>query len=193
MKKILCLAASLVLLSLSGCATMRYTFDGESYRSSADALAAQKDHLDKLLTDIKIRDTTIDAKVMVLTPAPATIEALGIKRTGTPKQELIDYITKFSVADQQLFVDALRKSKLFNQVESRVAEHTLKEARIAEDKYAAVIYFHLVSPTQVGWYLIKAGVDAPVQINSNTTAKGVPRMESWIDSVEAAYKKAGLI
>jgi len=191
MKKLLYIAAAFALLTLAGCATTRYTFNGESYRSGTDALAAQKDYLDKLLTEIKSRDNTIDTKVLVVLPAPTTIEALGIKRTGTPKQELIDYLTQFTVSDHQFFVDALRKSKLFKQVDLRVAEHTLKEARMAEDRYSAVIYYHLVSPTQFGWYLIKPNVDTPAQINSDAIAKGAPRIESWIDSVESAYKKRG--
>ncbi|MBK7414123.1 MAG: hypothetical protein IPJ38_02385 [Dechloromonas sp.] len=191
MNKLLYIVVVLALLALSGCVTTKYTFNGESYRSSPDALAAQKVFLDKLLAEIKSRDNTIDAKVLVVTPAASTIEALGIKRTGTPKQEQIDFMTQFTVSDQLFFVDALKKSKLFKQVESRVAEHTLKEARLAEEKYSAVIYFHLVSPTQGGWYLIKSGIDAPTQINSDAIAKGAPRIESWIDSIESAYKKRG--
>lgn len=102
MKKLLYIAAALALLSLSGCAT-QYNFNGESYRSSTDALAAQKGYLDKLLAGVKSRGTSIDAKVLVVTPAPATIEALGIKRTGTPKQDSIDYMTHVSHVGLSVF------------------------------------------------------------------------------------------
>jgi len=190
MKTMLRIAAFAVALSfLSGCTTTKYTFNNENYSSSADALSAHRSFLDKMLSELKVREKSIDKKVLVVTPNKSTIEAVGIKRTGTPKQEVIDFLAQHSETDFRFFYQALQKSKLFSQVESRLAEHVLKDARQEVDNYAAVVYLHLVSPTQVGWYMLKPGEDKPVQINIDALAKGTQRIESWVDGVETAYKQ----
>ena len=94
MKRTFCIVAAMGLLLLSGCAGTRYTYQGESYSSSDDALAAQKVYLQQLVSEVKPRDQSLDAKVLLLTPSSATVSALGINRTGTPLQEVIDYVTK---------------------------------------------------------------------------------------------------
>lgn len=95
------------------------------------------------------------------------------------------------MSDYQFSVDALRKSNLFKQVDTRVAVHALKEARMAGDSYSTVIYYHFASPTETGWYLIKPGVDKPMQIIPEATRKDSDRIEFWINSIEAAYEKRG--
>jgi len=100
-------------------------------------------------------------------------------------------MTQFFMSDYQFSVDALRKSNLFKQVDTRVAVHALKETRMAGDSYSAVIYYHFASPTETGWYLIKPGIDEPMQIVPEATRKDSDRIEFWINSIEAAYEKRG--
>lgn len=177
------------LTMLGGCASIRYTFNNENYNSGADALAAQTIYIDKLLADVKVRDKSINAKVLVISPNQVTIEALGIKRTGTPKQEIIDYIKESSEKDFQSFGRALKKSMAFTQVELKVSEHPLKDARQEAGRYAAVVYLHLVSPTQMGWYMIKGEDGQPTNFSADPITKGAERSESWIDNAVSVYKR----
>lgn len=188
MKNAFCILLVLGGWLLGGCAGTRYTYQGESYSSSDSALAAQKSYLKQLVSEVKPRDRSIDAKVLLLTPSLSTVSALAINRTGTPRQEVVDYVAKATVADLEVMGDVLKQSKLFSLVEAQTVEHTLKEARLSEEKYSAILYFHLISPSQSGWYLLKPGLASPRQINFDALAKGTPRLESWVSNIEQAYK-----
>jgi hypothetical protein len=173
---------------LAGCGTT-YTFNNENFRSSAEGLAAQKLYFDNLISEIKVRDKKIQAKILVITPNRVTIEAVGMNRTGTPKQEIVDYVTETSENSYKFFFHALVKSQLFTQVESKLSEHPLKDARKDISNYSAVVYLHIISPTQMGWYLLKTGDEKPIPIVMDQLTKGSQRVESWIDSVESGFGK----
>lgn len=185
-KKIILVGALAVFVA--GCARDRYTYNNEDFSTPADALAAQAVHVDGLLKNIKVRDQSIDAKILVVTPTQSAHVALGITRKGSPKQEMIDYMGQSSERSFQAMGQALQKSKTFTQVDVTLAEHTLKAARQQIGNYSAVVYFHLLSPTQYGWYLLKQNNETPIQINLDPLAKGADRVESWIASIETNFK-----
>ncbi|MBK7414936.1 MAG: hypothetical protein IPJ38_07235 [Dechloromonas sp.] len=130
------------------------------------------------------------AKIIVISPSKSTTEALGINKIGgtsLPKDSS-DYLGQIMENDYQLNGRALKKSKAFTEVDLKIADYPLKEARVLVENHSAVIYLNMLSPTQVGWYMLKSNNEAPVQINYNAIAKGSKRIDSWIDSATAAYR-----
>jgi hypothetical protein len=186
MKKIVLFLGLLVVLSLSGCTS--YNFNNQNYSKASDALAAHSKFLDEIKQKISIKEATLPANVMIITPSKETCEAVGITRTGTPKKELTAYLGEFLESDYAYFPKYLVASKAFSNVESKIADYPIKEAHALIGKYSAVIYLHILSPSQIGWYMLKPGSNQPIQINMDAkAAPGAPKIDSWIDSVIAIY------
>lgn len=172
-----------------GCSTIRYTYNGKNYGSSEEALAAHAKDIDGIVSEVAVRKDPINAKVLIVTPNSTTTSSIGINRKGTPAQPIIDFLGIYMERDFAARSKALQKSNAFTTVDARIAEFPVKEARASLDNYAAVVYLNMISPTQVGWYLLKSQDAPPVQINTDAMAKGAQRTESWIDSIVSEYRK----
>jgi hypothetical protein len=172
---------------LAGCVT--YQYNGSSYHSSEEALAAQKQHEDEILAKITRLPSSINGTALVIVPSKATVAALGVTRKGNPDPALIDYVASTLFNDYSYFSKYLEASRAFSSVEARTVDHPVGEARNAAGKYAAVIYLQMSSPEQVGWMLLKPGVDAPIAINFDSLAQpGAPKIDSWIKFVADAVR-----
>jgi len=131
-----------------------------------------------------ILPTSISGTAIVITPSKETCEALGVTKSGAPRQEFIDYAATNEQYEFANFYKYLEKSKAFSRVESRIVDHPLLEARNVSASYVATIYLHMVSPSQVGWYMLTPGAKEPKQINFDATAApGAPKINSWIKSI----------
>lgn len=182
---IACLA--LLVAALSGCAS--FTYNNEKFSSASAAYAAQKTRLESVKDNIAVVSPTIAGTLLVITPSKATIEAVGITRRGSPSQELVDYVAQITATDAEYMAKHIAASKAFASVEGRVSDYPLKEARKESGRYTAVMYLHMLSPAQVGWYLMKSNGDDPIQINSDATAEaGAPKINSLIRNAVAAYR-----
>jgi hypothetical protein len=186
MKIITLFLGIVIALSLSGCNS--YRFNNQNYSNASDALAAHSKYLEETKQNISIRKATIPGKVMVITPTKETCEAVGITRTGTPKKELTAYLGEFMESDYAYFSKFLSASRAFSNVESRIADYPIKDAHALSGKYSAIIYLHILSPSQIGWYVLKSGSHQPIQINIDAkAAPGAPKIDSWIDNIIAIY------
>lgn len=187
MKKIALILGVVLAVSLSGCST-NYSFNNQNYSKASDALAAHTKFLDEIKQNITIKPSTLPGSVMIITPSKETCEAVGITRTGTPKKEMTAYLGEFLESDYAYFSKFLSASKAISTVESKITDFPIKDAHALSGKYSAVIYLHILSPTQVGWYMLKPGSNQPIQINMDAkAAPGAPKIDSWIDSVIVNY------
>ena len=181
-KKTLCL--SIATLSLTGCATTTYTFDNKHYKNSAVALAAHDKYLGDLLNNISVLPVQISGTAIVITPSKDTCEALGIAWKGRPNKAVKNYLGTFEESDYAYFSKYLEKSRGFTHVESMIVDYPQVEARKATGNYVAIIYLHMISPTQVGWFLLTPGSSSPKQISFDQLAEpGVTRIDSWVNEI----------
>jgi len=182
-KKSIFIPATLMLL-LSGCAHT-YTFNNQTFSSPTDALTAHKQYLETIENELTPYKATPKGKAVIITPSKKTCEALGIKRTGQPAQELIDYLGKFQEEDYHFFYRFLLKSNLFISVDSLVEDFPVQATNRVKNNYDIIIYLDMRSPTQISWMLIYPPNNKPQQINTDKLAKtGTPKIKSWLDDIK---------
>jgi hypothetical protein len=172
---------SVALLAV-GCAS--YTYNNKTYSSAGAALGAQSAFLQSIEDSIQSQGTMIPGRAIVITPSKATCVALGVVRKASPPPEFVDYAAESAFRDYAAFPGYLRKARAFSEVEAKVSDQPMLEAKKLQKDYAATIYLHMLSPSQVGWYLLTPGADEPKQINFDATSEGgAPRVSSWIRDV----------
>lgn len=184
MKAIPKIALIALLSFLAGCASYYYSYLGVKHKTPERALAAQAEYLESIERDITRLPTPSANSALVLTPSRSTVEALGVTRTGSPKQELVDYIATTSMRDYSAFGGYLRASGAFFQVSSRVVDFPQMEAKRERENFDAVIYLHAKSPSQVGWFVVTPNDKTPSPIIFDAlSADGAPRIDSWVRSI----------
>ncbi len=172
----------LIGLLLSGCST--YSYNGETYHSPDDAVAAQRQFEEKTLANIAILARTNPGTAIVIIPSKSTIEATGVTRKGSPEKKYVDFVANELNSDYEYFPKYLQASKAFSVVEARVVDHTTQEARRVAAGYAATVYLQMLSPDQVGWYLLTPNSSAPIEVHFDGTAQpGAPKVDSWVRSI----------
>jgi hypothetical protein len=181
-----CLLVLVVAATLSGCSA--YTYNDARYGSQQAAFAAQAVDMEAAVQGIEIQPRTIDGTALVLIPSRRTIEATSLTKTGTPAKALITYIVSLLAADYGNMSRCLAASRAFSNVESRVVDFPVREARDSADEYAATIYLQTLTPTQGGWLLLRPGLEIPAQVHMDTiAAPGAPRINSWIADIVKKY------
>jgi hypothetical protein len=172
---------------LAGCAS--YTYNNEKFRSAEDAYASQKVRLDSIKGSIAIVSPTINGSLLVIAPSKTTFAAVGITRKGSPGDQLVEYVARISATDAEYMAQYFSASKAFSSVDGRVSDYPLKDARKESDKYTAVLYLHMLSPSQIGWYLLTPTDDEPIQVNFDATAApGPDKINSLIANTVKAYR-----
>lgn len=170
------------LFLLTGCATT-YTYDNQPYSSAEKALAAQQALFRSIEESVDVFETEKFQKVLFLTPSKETCEALGITKTGAPKKGILDYISSVLTRDYEKFGDYFRKSKLSNVTNSKVVDYPKAESRQYVDQYDAVIYLHMLSPSQISWYIV-AKNEEPTIISMDPMAKNAnEKIASWLNAI----------
>jgi hypothetical protein len=174
---------SLFALCLGGCGNT-YTFNNQSYSSSEAALTAHAKYLEDIEADIVPIDNQPNGTAVIITPSKKTCEALGITRTGHPKEELVTYLGEYLEDDYAYFGNFLIKGNVFKSVEHEITDFPQQRARALNNKYSATIYLELLSPTQSSWRIIIPPESKSEQINMDGSAKpGAPQIQSWINDI----------
>jgi hypothetical protein len=173
------------LFLITGCATT-YTYDNQQFSSAEKALAAQQTLFTSIEENINVFDKEKFQKILLLTPSKETCEALGITKTGAPKKEILDYISSVLTRDYAKFGDYLRKSKLSNVTNSKIVDYPKTESRQYVNQYDAVIYLHMLSPSQISWYLVTKDME-PTIISMDPMAKDVnEKIASWLNAINTS-------
>lgn len=174
-----CLSLASVLFLLTGCIT--FTYNNQSYRSAEAALAAHDNDLAAYKNQINESTIKIPGTALVVTPTKKTTKALGITTKNSPPPEIIDYLGEYLEKDFSTFAEFLRESQVFDEVVLRIVDFPPVYAKDKINDYAAVIYLHMISPSQKSWYLINSRNEYPQQINfDNLSNTGSERINSWI-------------
>jgi hypothetical protein len=174
-----------------GCAS-HYKYAGISYGSAEEALSAQKIHFDKIKSEITPTEKKRGGTAAVVIPNFDTFVALGIRKTGNPRQEFTDYIGHSLVASYRNMYNCLDQRKVFDKVTLIEDGYPIPAAKKAISEYDSVIYLNMAGPDQVQWFM-RAAPDyksLPVNIDNSKPA-GSPRVLSWIDDIDKNLDQAG--
>ncbi|MDP2853421.1 MAG: hypothetical protein Q8O28_04140 [Smithellaceae bacterium] len=180
-----------VLLLMMGCGNT-YKYKGQNFHSPEEALNAQK--ID--LCDIKSQITPIQKKrggtAAVVIPTFETFVALGVKKTGNPKQELSDYIGKILVASNSTMYDLIDQRKIFDKVTLIEDNYPIPVVKKIIAEYDVVIYLDLVSPEQAQWFM-RVTPDYKIMPLNSDKSKVVryPGTLSWLENIENNLDETG--
>jgi hypothetical protein len=181
-----------LLLMLVGCSSTVYKVGGETFRSEEQALAAQKIRLDEITTQITPTEKKRGGSAVIIIPTFNTFMALGVKKTGNPKQELVEYVGRSSVANYRAMFDFVDKRRIFDKVTLIEDDYPVPTAKKMTAKYNAVIYFDLAGPNQAQWFVRAEPNYKNMLLDSDKSkAAGYSRTVSWLDNIEQRLDESG--
>lgn len=182
-----------LLVVMAGCGNT-YKYKGENFRSPEEALAAQKTDLDGIKSQITPTEKKRGGSAAVVIPTFETFVALGIKKTGNPKQELTDFIGKSLVAAYRTMFDNLDKRKIFDKVTLIEDNYPIPAAKKIIAEYDVVIYLNLAGPEQAQWFMRIAPHYKNITLDADKSkVAGYPRVMSWLENIEKNLDEAGYI
>jgi hypothetical protein len=182
-----------LLLIMTGCANT-YKYKGENFSSPEEGLVAQKKDLDDIKSQITPTDKKHGGTAAVVIPTLETFIALGIKKTGNPKQELTDYVGKSLVASYSLMYDCLNQRKIFDKVTLIEDKFPIPMAKKIIAEYDVVIYLNLAGPEQAQWFMKVAPNYKNISLDfDKSKAVGAPRVLSWLENIEKNLNESGYI
>jgi hypothetical protein len=171
-----------------------YKYRDENYRSQEEALAAQKTDLDGIKSQITPTQRKRGGSAALVIPTFETFVALGIKKTGNPQQEMVDFLGKKIVAGFRFQSDILDKRKIFDKVTLIEANYPIPVAKKIIAEYDVVIYLNLAAPDQAQWFMMVAPNYKNMTLNlDNSKAAGYPKLISWLENIEKNLDESGYI
>ena len=185
---IFCFASLLILI---GCVNT-YKYKDHNYHSQEEALASLKYDLYEVKSQILPTKNKRGGVAAIVIPTFETFIALGVKKRGNPKQELIDYIGKYLVVSNRVVYDFIDQRKIFNKVTLIEDNYPIPVVKKIMAEYDAVIYLDLVSPEQAQWFMRVTPDYKNMPLNSDTSkAVGVSRTLSWLENIENILDESG--
>ena len=178
---LICLTA--VLVSACG-PRITYRYAGQAYRSQDQALAAaRKSHADMVGQIVPARNR-VGGTLDVYVPDRNAIMDRGIRKTGEPRQEILDYITESSMLSYQSIYDALVKRNSFD----RVVLHYSNGEHISPKRGERAVYVYQPNVDGIGWFYSSDAVQRERVHFDTTKPDRAQRIQYWIDGVEALAK-----
>ena len=175
---VLCGAVSLTV-ALGGCVT--YSYEGQAYNSAEAALAAAKASNDKVVSQIRPATNRVGGTLNLYSPDKTAILERGIRKTGEPRQEILNYIADVSLISQRGLYDALVKRGSFDRV-----THNLSDGQHVPPKAGEfVVYLYQPSVDRVAWFFSSDTVRQQPLHFDMSKAERSERIQYWLDSIDA--------
>lgn len=112
MKRLKSLAAIAMAIALSGCAT--YTYNGETFNSTADAYASQENLMQNYLSNVEpLTSPLSDKKLVVGIPTSERLMDTVTGGDATSRKYLVNIFEK----EYMLFYRAAKKRNIYSQIE----------------------------------------------------------------------------
>ena len=189
MLKIIIILLACVMFPLYACAPTVFTLGGQTYQSSAEALAAQRAQMDAILVKIEPVPTPYGGRVTVFIPSDADLRARGMINTGTPAPEVVDYIAAVSHRALSFFHEVVVKKNLFESAELRDVVGTVRPD-IGPGEHA--IWAQLLGPNQSGWKYYTADMTESVSfVVDNSLPLGGERYFDWLEKLTREVERHG--
>jgi hypothetical protein len=176
------------ILFLVSCGA-HYTYNNVKYGTKEEALAAQSQNQQEIQKQIIPTKNKYGGNSLFLIPSLNSIMATGIKKTGKPSEEQIDYIAQFSMRAYTNMGICLDKRHIFNKVNIQDVDYTIQYAQEQKSKYDVVIYLKMLDPSQAQWMMIckPKYIERPIFMDMSTVL-GTPRINSWLNNIEENLK-----
>ena len=183
MKRNLVLLLSLCGLfsAASSCTRAQFGYGGTLYPSAGAALEAQRRQNASTLSEIPRSTNPVDGRALLVLPSRALIRQRGIRTTGPPTEEQIEFIVTAVEVGYDNMADALRKRQIFDDLTVKKSD---EPESVKPDKHDVIIYPTLPSSGQVQWFLRTGSpTSEAVPIYTNQTLSGREQMLAWLDYV----------
>jgi len=181
-------ALSVVLaLLLQGCS--HYTYDGQRYGSSEEALNAQKQHISQVLAGVTKKSPYVGGKAFVYIPPRHVLRENGVKISGRaqPNETAMNYIVDSLENNFSGMAETVKKGEFFDSV---VVSRNLAE--IQAEKNDHVIRLETSGLGQWQWYVYRAdNVSNKIPLFVEGTKTGTDRLNSFNDSLSKALVSLG--
>lgn len=170
-------------MMMSGCAS--WTYDGQSYPSSSTALeAARKDVQRKIMVVTPI-DIPVAKTALIYVPS-VKWSRNGVKVNGQASEEQITYIASVLYYGWHGMAEALRKRKLFENVD--IKEFSQLDPLASRD-YEYLIWLRLQDPDSAEWVITPANdTSTPSVIYTSPVLTGGDRINSFVNEIEEYVK-----
>ena len=174
-----------VLAIVAGCGPrLTYRYGGQAYRSQDQALAAAAKSHASMVEQIVPAMNRVGGALDVYVPDRNAIMERGIRRTGEPRQEILDYVSESMMLANKSVYDALVKRNSFD----RVTLHYSNGEHITPKAGERAVYLYAPNVDGISWFFASAAVPRERIHFDMTKPDRSARVQYWIDSVEALAK-----
>lgn len=177
--------ACLVALLVAACGPrFTYRYGGQAYRSQDQALdAARKAHA-SMVEQIVPAQNRVGGTLNLYIPNRDSILDRGIRKTGEPRQEILDYVAETAMLANRSLYDALIKRNSFDNVVLTYSTGQHVTPKTGE----RAVYLYLPNVDGQGWFYASEVVPRERIHFDMTKPDRAQRVQYWIDSVEALAK-----
>jgi hypothetical protein len=177
---VICMAA----LLLQGCGGSTYRYGGKAYRNADQALAAARESNAKMVAQIAPAKNRVGGTLVIYVPNKDSVIERGVRKTGEPRQESLDYVAETIMLRNQSLHQALVQRNSFDDV----TLHYSDGGHIAPKAGERVVYLYQPGVDNSGWFFASAAVNRERIHFDMTKADASARVQYWIESIEALAK-----
>ena len=178
------LAICLVIPFLAGCARITYRYDGQAYRSAEQALKAHQVSNDTLVAQIQPARNRVGGTLNFHVPDKNAILERGIRKTGEPRAEILDYVAESSSLTHRGLYDALVKRGSFDRVQLNFSGGEHVPSKPGE----YVVYLFQPNAQTAAWFFSSDAVKREQLHFDTSKTDRAERIQYWLASIEALAK-----
>lgn len=173
----------LIFTVFYGCNPSIFYYKKAKYASMNAAFEAQRNDMNKMLSEINPTRNPLGGKALVVLPSRKLIEKEMIFYMSDKKGQWIEYPVTSAENTFDSMADALRRRQIFREI-SIVKRDKPESATL--DGYDTLIYLLATGPDQLQWYLKTSSSDEPVPIyyDHSFPINSSRRVLSWLDYIE---------
>jgi hypothetical protein len=180
MRQLSRLGAAALTAALAACG-ITYQYDGRPYESAAAGLAAAREAHEKIVAQTPVASNRVGGTLNFYSPDKASILERGIRKTGEPSPQILDYVAEISLTDYRGLYNALVKRGSFDRVVFHYSDGQHVPAKAGE--YA--VYLYQPNVDRIGWFFASDTVKQhPLQFDMSK-AERAERIRYWLDSIDA--------
>jgi len=172
------LAVLLLTFGLAGCMTYRYA--GETYKTRAEAEAAQRARLEEGLNGVERRSQPVADFARVTIPDMPAVLTRGVLPGGT--EQARNYVATMLYNDYSAIVEAIKKRNLFEHVEV-VQTPTPDQLTSANGRINIYLYLSSDRKRASWYYLSDKTPNTPLNFDKGSEWRN--RYKFFLDSIEA--------
>lgn len=173
-------AVALIVLMLSGCMPMRYTYGDRTFTDRKEAEAAQKANLDAIQAGVQARKAPVAKLGRVVIPSKTLLIDRGTNPSAST--EARDYVATIHYNGYRNVGEIIRQRNIFERLD---IEDSADAGHVIPTAGEAVIYLYMPDNKTSGWYYIsKTTKRTPLHFDQGNPDK-VGRVKYFLDSVEA--------